>query len=640
MVSDSGGRDPVPVPPDSGDPRRWCAAAAAWLERDRPEAALEAARQAMDRDPRADSGGEWGYRLASLAFERLGRDAEAVAAAEEAVRLAPGSWTARLRLGTALRRVPGRWRESFAQAARAARYAPAEPGPHLLVGDLALLRGEHRRAEAAYRTALGLSEVHPAAEVNLGLALLRWRRPRGHHDPAWPIDPRETARTGRALEVWSRQIRLLLAAALAAVILVAFGTGLTDEARIGGAAVLPAVLAITFRQARRVGLWPYVPRMLLRDPWLGVSVAAAPITVAAYVAVIAALPRDPLPLTFGAAVSHGGGWAVLAGLVLFNGVLLIALRVPVEAWRGRPVMALARFAAARQDGTAERNMSVTLWQVVGRAWSAQAVVAVAARLPGGPGWALAALAVPLALAWARLRGGPARLDRAVAADRWLTSALALLAGTSATLAGVAAVPLLGGASALGEGAWWAGVALLAALVAVFAARSARAWWLGAPGPWRSSLVMSDSRGHGLPGDVQPPVRLGAELRRAFTYSRAVVLAYADPEGPRAMAVGAISSVGPGGELRLVVADEAWKAAEREPRVAVFVADPLDRRFWAEVRGIAVGDGETGLLRITPQRVVVAEHPGPHRGRRQGRHRGRSPVREQGRLRSGRMNPAG
>ncbi|MEV4186798.1 tetratricopeptide repeat protein, partial [Streptosporangium canum] len=84
--------------------------AAACLSRDQPEAALDAARQAVERDPLAESGADWGYRLASLAFERLGRDAEAVAAAEEAVRLAPGSWAARLRLGAALRRVPGRWR--------------------------------------------------------------------------------------------------------------------------------------------------------------------------------------------------------------------------------------------------------------------------------------------------------------------------------------------------------------------------------------------------------------------------------------------------------------------------------------------------------------------------------------------------
>ncbi|TKK77138.1 hypothetical protein FDA94_38445, partial [Herbidospora galbida] len=96
----------MPPPSDRADPRAWCGVAAARLRRDRPEEALEAARQAVDRDPH----GEWGHRLASLALERLGRDSEAVASAQEAVRLAPGSWAARLRLAGALRRLPAGWR--------------------------------------------------------------------------------------------------------------------------------------------------------------------------------------------------------------------------------------------------------------------------------------------------------------------------------------------------------------------------------------------------------------------------------------------------------------------------------------------------------------------------------------------------
>nr|BFE81918.1 hypothetical protein GCM10020093_045190 [Planobispora longispora] len=223
---DSGGGDPDAVPRDPGGPREWCAVAAARLGRGQPEAALEAARRAVDLDPRAEAGADWGYRLASLAFERLGRDAEAVAAAEEAVRLAPGSWTARLRLGTALRRIPGRWTESRAQAARAARYAPEEPDPHVLVGDLSLLRGDYAQARTAYRHALRRRDDHPGARINLGLALLRWERSRGHHDPAWPVDPRETGRARRALEVWSRQVRLLLAVALLGIAAAVFGPGL------------------------------------------------------------------------------------------------------------------------------------------------------------------------------------------------------------------------------------------------------------------------------------------------------------------------------------------------------------------------------------------------------------------------------
>ncbi|GAA4190920.1 hypothetical protein GCM10022252_29970 [Streptosporangium oxazolinicum] len=606
---------PVPPPRDPADPRQWCAVAAAWLGRDRPEAALEAARRALDLDPRSESGADWGYRLASLAFERLGRDAEAVAAAEEAVRLAPGSWAARMRLGAALRRVPGRWRESRAQAARAVRYAPEEPDPHVLAGDLALLRGEYGLAEAAYREALRHLPGHPGARINLGLAQLRWERPRVHHDPAWPVDPRETSRARRALETWSRQTRILLAAALVAVCAAEFGFGLAAVARIGGGLILLAVLAITLRQAHRVRLWSYVPGMLARDLWLSTSVSITLVAVTAYVAVVATLPTEIPPLLHTpVSGAPGAVWAGLAGLVLLNGAVLLVLRVLVEAWRGRPGRALAEFAAAGDDRTARRDVNVTLWLVAGRVWSVPVAVVVAVAVLDERSWALAALAVPLVLGWARGRVGPApALTRALASDRVLAAALALPASASVLL-GAAGVATLLGFAPVGEWVWWAGIVLLALPVAMFATRSIRAWWRGAPGPWRASLVMCDGRGSRLPGDAAPPVGLSGEVRAAFTYARGVVLAYADPSGPRALAVGAVSSVGPSGELRLIAASDAWEAAERDPRVAVFVADPLDRRFWAEVRGIAIGDTEADLLRITPKEVVVGEYPGRHQGR--------------------------
>ncbi|MEU6744161.1 tetratricopeptide repeat protein [Streptosporangium sandarakinum] len=634
----------TPLSTDSGDPREWCALAARRLAEDRPGDALEAARRAVDHDPGAEHAAGWGYRLASLAFERLGRSAEAVAAAEEAVRLAPGSWAARLRLGAALRHVPGRWRESRAQAARAVRYAPQEPDPHVLAGDLALLRGEHRAAEGAYREALRLLDGHAGARVGLGLALLRWESPRDHHDPAWPVDPRETGRARRALESWTRQIRLLLAAALVAAAVTAFGTGLTTWAEIGGGAVLAAVVAITLRQARRVRLWPYVPGMLARDVWLAASVSVTPVALAAYVAAVATLPRA---VSRSAAGDLDGAWAVLAGTVLLNGVAVFVLRVLAEAWRGRPVAALAQFAAAGGDRTARRAADVTLWLVAGRAWSVLAAVAVAARITGEPRWAAVAPVVLLAPAWAYggtrrprspgspgslgrpgspgspgsprgLRGphgprGPRLSGRVHGGDRWLVAAVVTLAAASAALGGSALLAVHGRGRA-DDLAWWCGAGALAAFAAVFAARSARAWWQGSPGPWRASLIMHDGRGDRLPGDAGPPVGLSGDVRRTFTHAREVVLSCAAPGGPRALAVGAVGAIGPGGELRLIAADDAWEAAERDPRVAVFAADPAERGFWVEVRGIAVGDPEAGVLRVTPEHVTVGEFPGRHRGR--------------------------
>ncbi|MBB4916292.1 hypothetical protein FHS44_003380 [Streptosporangium saharense] len=598
-----------PVPPSvPGDPRERCAKAAALLELDRPREAIEAIGQ-------ANGVADWGYRLLSLAFERLGRDAEAVAAAEEAVRTAPGSWAARLRLGAALRRVPGRGWEAAVQADRAVGYAPEEPDPHVLAGDLALLRGEHREAEASYRAALRLADDHPLARVNLGLALLRWRPPRGHHDPAWPIDPRETGRVRDVVEAWSRQVRVLLAVALAVAALLAFRIGLARTAGAWGVAVLAGVPAITFRRGREVRLWRYVPRMLVRDPWLGVSVSAATLAVVAYVAAIATLPPVLTP--------SGTAWPVLAGFVLLNGAALPFLRVPARAWRGRPVRALAEFAAVPMDRTARRNVGAALWILTVRAWSALVALLVVGAL-GGPWLALAAPAVPVALALARPKGTAAYCsDLALAADRLLVATRHLLTLASVALAAVAAMTLLGLPAVTGGWAWSACAVPLAVPAGALALRTVRAArdqdGRGVPGPWCAALAMREGRGTRPPGDTRAPVVLDGGVRRALARSRGVVLAFADWEGPRTLAAEvAAEVVGADGELRLAAPAEAWEAVGRDPRVAVFVTDPVERRFWAEVRGVAVGDAETGVLRITPKRVLVPHH-GRYRDRRR-RHR--------------------
>ncbi|MBB5135183.1 hypothetical protein HNP84_004919 [Thermocatellispora tengchongensis] len=582
------------------------------LDAGMPEAALEAAREALGRDSRL----EWGYRLESLALERLGRDDEAVVAAEHAVRLAPGSWAARLRLGSALRRVPGRWREAWTQAGKAVRFAPEEPDVHVLAGDLALVRGEHERAARAYRAALRGAHDHPVARVNLGLTLLCWERPRGHHDPAWAADPRETGRARRALDVWSRQVRVLLALALPLVAVAAFWTGMRAQAQIGGLVVLALAAVPTVRQARRVRIWSYVPQMLGRDLWLTVAVALTPLAALAYAAAVLMLPS----WSAAGPVSWEPLWAGLAGLVVCNGPAAALVRVLAEAWRGRPVRALAEFAVALPERTARRDTGIAMWIVAVRGWSAAGLVGCLSLVAGETGVAVAALAVPLALLRVRRSGRlGANVRRVLAADRSLAAALLLLVLASASLAGAGVVRLVEAAGApRTEVPAWGGRVALAALTlmaAVFAARAARAWWRGSPGPWRSSLAMADGWGGRLPADVRAPVGLSEAVRRALVSSRGVVLAYADDAGPRALAVGAVSSIGPAGELRLIAPDDAWQAAERDPRVAVFVADPIERRFWAEVRGIALGDPEAEVLRVTPKDVLIGEYPGRHQSRR-------------------------
>ncbi|WP_424529953.1 hypothetical protein ACOZ38_10390 [Sphaerisporangium viridialbum] len=617
----------MPSPRDRSDPRAWCVVAVARLARDQPEGALEAAGEAVERDP----DGEWGHRLASLALVRLGRDSEAVVAAQDAVRLAPGSWAARLRLGSMLRRLPGRWRDSWAHARQAVRFAPEQPDPHVLIGDLALLRGDHEQAAAAYRAALRRDDDHPGARINLGLTFLRWERPRDHHDPTWTVDPRETGRSRRALEVWARQVRALLAISLAVVTVLAFWYDLRAEARIGGAAVLVLVLAATVRQGRRITVWKYVPGMLARDLWLCVAVSVTFLVVAAYVAALATLPAWSLAgeiVTLVAAVSPpamvrwedvlGGFWAGLFGLVLFNGVAVLVLRAFTEAWRGRPVRALAEFTAVPPERVGRRNTAVTLWIVAARLWFLVAVLAVVAVLPlmaAERRAALAGVCVPVAMLYVRGRGGlRSRMREILRADWWLAVALAFLLVSSAALVVAGAVPALGLAPWIGERAWWSVAGALLVVVVAFVARAARAWWRGSAGPWRASLILCEGCGPRLPGEVGPSVALSPEVRRAFTYSRSVVLSYTDAGGPRTLAVGAVTSVSASGELRLNAAEEAWAAAERDPRVAVFVADPIERRFWAEVRGIALPDPGEDVLRVTPKHVLVGEYPGRHEAR--------------------------
>ncbi|MEU8250020.1 hypothetical protein [Nonomuraea sp. NPDC048916] len=572
-----------------GSPRDRCREAVTCLDAGRPEDALTAARGAADLDPFS----EWAHRLTSLAFERLGRDADALPPAREAVRLALGSWSARVRLASVLRRLPGHWDEALDEAALARRFAPEQPGPYVLDGDLALLRAEHSRAATAYRAALDLDPGHPQARVNLGLTLLRWDRPRAHHDPAWPVEPRETGRARRALEVWSRQARLLVALATLAVAVAALGFDRGAEARLGGFAVLVLLVPLTVGQARRVRVWSYVPAMLGRDPWLGTAVVSAAVSVVAFAAWLGLAAVPGLPSSFDPV------WAGLAAIAVLGWPMLAALRALADTWRGRPLKALAEFTRAAGEPatvrnvagerTARRNTGVALWIVLGRTWSLL-VPLVCGALAVEPRAAVLAVAVPYPLVVSYRR---ARYRE----DRWLATATLLVVLAAAACA---AGGLLGSAWA-----WRAGLSALGAVAAVFALRAVRAWWRGAPGPWRASLIMCD-----LPAGAEPPVALTSEARQAFAYARNVVLSYGDSLGPRV--VGAVATVGPSGELRLIAGSEAWEAIEADPRVAVFAADPLQRRFWVEVRGIALADAD--LLRVTPKQVLMGEFPGRHQRR--------------------------
>ncbi|MDR8411517.1 hypothetical protein MTP10_22615 [Nonomuraea sp. 3-1Str] len=597
-------------------PRDWCAEAVARLHAGRPEEALNAAREAAAgaaRDERGEAAatGEWAHRLMSLAVERLGRDADALPPAREAVRLAPGSWPARVRLATALARLPGHADEAAGQAGLARAFAPEEPAPHALEGDLALLRGDHAHATTAYRTALATATaistdpgpgpgpssgerpgdaVRARVRVNLGLALLRWDRPRAHHDPAWPVDPRETGRARRALEVWSRQARLLAALATIGVAAAAQAADLALQAKLGGLVALALLAVLTVRQARRIRVWPLVPAMMGRDPWLGTEVVSAAVSVAAYAAWLGLTAAPGVPPWLDPV------WAGLAAVAVLGWPAHAALRALAGTWRGHPVRALEQFAAVDGERTARRNAGVTLWILLGRTWSVLAPLACAA-VAVEPRAALAAVAVPYPLlrCYRRARHG--------GEDGWLRAAVVLLVLAAAGCAAGALLEWSAQDRTAGAAwAWRVGMAALGLVAVAFAVRAGRAWWRGGPGPWRSSLLMCD-----LPAGDEPSVPLGLEARQALAYARNVVLSFADPLGPRT--VGAAASIGPAGELRLVAEAGAGEAVEADPRVAVFAAGPSPRRRWVEVRGVAVA--APGLLRVTPKQVLTGEFPGRH-----------------------------
>jgi hypothetical protein len=89
-----------------------------------------------------------------------------------------------------------------------------------------------------------------------------------------------------------------------------------------------------------------------------------------------------------------------------------------------------------------------------------------------------------------------------------------------------------------------------------------------------------------------------------------VLAYGDALGPGV--AGAVATITASGELKVIAGPPVWEAIESDPRVAVFAADPLQRKFWVEVRGVALAGSDA--LRITPKQVLVGEFPGRHQRR--------------------------
>lgn len=134
-----------------------------------PDGALRTATIALGLAP----GWELPRRQASIACSRRGRHREAIAHAEEAVRLAPTERSAFLALARALLRAKRDLERARRAAVRAIVIAPEESEPHLVFGMVAVAEGEPAAAEAAFRRAVALDPGNLAARNELARLELR-----------------------------------------------------------------------------------------------------------------------------------------------------------------------------------------------------------------------------------------------------------------------------------------------------------------------------------------------------------------------------------------------------------------------------------------------------------------------------------
>jgi tetratricopeptide (TPR) repeat protein len=161
-----------------GSVEALCLLALAYGKLGQSAAALAAAEQALALAPND----EWAHRLRADALNGLGRFREAVAEAERAVQLAPSLWQTHVMYAQSLLTPRSELfvRPGIRAAARACRrareLAPNEADVHLISGLVYDRMGDSRAARAAWRRATALDHENSAARHNLAAAHLdSWR---------------------------------------------------------------------------------------------------------------------------------------------------------------------------------------------------------------------------------------------------------------------------------------------------------------------------------------------------------------------------------------------------------------------------------------------------------------------------------
>lgn len=110
----------------------------------------------------------WAHRLASLALLDLGRVAEAVASAREAVHRDPADWRCHVTLAEALAAEPGApVGDAIAAARRAVQLAPEQPRTNEILGDVALRAQDWPLAKRAYTAARRLDPANDRVRAAL-----------------------------------------------------------------------------------------------------------------------------------------------------------------------------------------------------------------------------------------------------------------------------------------------------------------------------------------------------------------------------------------------------------------------------------------------------------------------------------------
>jgi tetratricopeptide (TPR) repeat protein len=282
--------------------------------------AVRIARAAVAADP----GSSYGYRILSTALRQIKSHRAAEAAATEAVRLAPQQWQAYATLAQSLyRRSPSR---ALAAAEQARRLAPENPETHYLCGAaLRALRYRGEEARAAYLRALEIDPQH-LPSLN-GLALLdqgRWRlasASRGLRSALGADPQHQTVQRNLEALVLLRLWCLGWLAVAGAVVVAAGkggGAGPTRALAIGCEAVLLVSFAASARSAKK-GAGALGVRLLHRN--LGALACKAVIAASAVLIAIAAVVPH--------VVENGAYTAVRVSVALLNMavlLLLVALR--------------------------------------------------------------------------------------------------------------------------------------------------------------------------------------------------------------------------------------------------------------------------------------------------------------------------